>query len=101
MYHLIEKSFGSEHNVQFVCLAFQNAMTTQINGQQSIQRRALHEIIINEGPQGKQGKEGTASWRYTQCRVCIFVAGRLDSQVLLSERSTSDAHLSLNDAGLQ
>ena len=58
MYRLIEKGLGWEHNVQFVCLAFQNAMTTQINGQQSIQCRALHEIIINEVPQGKQGKEG-------------------------------------------
>ena len=58
MYHLIEKGLGWEHNVQFVCLAFQNAMTTQINGQQSIQCRALHEIIVNEVPQGKQGTEG-------------------------------------------
>ena len=55
--HLIE-GLGWEHNVQFGCLAFQNAMTAQINGQQSIQRRALHEIIVNEVPQGKQGKEG-------------------------------------------
>ena len=58
MYHLIEKGLGWEHNVQFVCLAFQNAMTTQISGQQSIQCRSLDEIIVNEVPQGKQGKEG-------------------------------------------
>ena len=47
---MIEEGLGWEHKVQFVCLAFQNAMVTQINGQQSMKCRALRVIIIDEVP---------------------------------------------------
>ena len=40
MRQLMEKGLGWEHGVQFVCLAFQNAMAAQINGS-GIPARAL------------------------------------------------------------
>ena len=71
MRQVMEEGLGWEHGVQFVCLAFQNAMAAQINGQtvhhwsgipsinedmssvgdrhkQSMKCRALRVIIIDE-----------------------------------------------------
>ena len=71
MRELMEEGLGWEHGVQFVCLAFQNAMAAQINGftihhwsgipvrmqeeggtgdrhKQSIKCQALRVIIIDE-----------------------------------------------------
>ena len=71
MRELMEKGLGWIHGIQFVCLAFQNAMAAQINGftihhwtgipsravegnttgsrhNQSIKRQALRVIILDE-----------------------------------------------------
>ena len=79
MRQLMEEGLGWKHSVQFVCLAFQNAMAAQINGytvhhwagipainddgnacgdkrKQSMKCGALRVIIIDEVPQGKTAK---------------------------------------------
>ena len=80
MRQLMEEGLGWEHGVQFVCLAFQNAMAAQINGhtvhhwsgiparsddgnlcgdkhKQSMKCGALRVIIIDEvQPRGKKGE---------------------------------------------
>ena len=77
MRQLMEEGLGWEHGVQFVCLAFQNAMAAQINGhtvhhwsgiparnddgnamgdrhKQSMKCGALRVIIIDEVPRGEE-----------------------------------------------
>ena len=74
---MMEEGLGWEHGVQFVCLAFQNAMAAQINGhtvhhwsgiparnddgsamgdrhKQSMKCGALRVIIVDEVPGEKQ-----------------------------------------------
>ena len=87
---LIERGLGWTHGVQFVCLAFQNAMVAQINGftihhwsgiparnsegegtgdshQQSIKCQALRVILLDEISMVAAELLGTLEYVYNRC----------------------------------